>query len=115
MLLLALPALNVLAASADMAMAGKVILSADCMAHASHASCHDKAAGKLSSAVVHAKAVHGMWCSAAGCVQLCAPALSQLASWSAAPLAQRGIFVPTLPATLTGITLAPPHRPPVLA
>ncbi len=112
MLLLALPALNVLAASADMAMAGAAITSADCMAHAS---CHDKTAGKMPEHAGHAKAAHGMLCGGAGCVQLCAPALSQLANWSAAPLATGGIFVPTQPATLAGITLSPPHRPPVLA
>jgi hypothetical protein len=44
MLLLALPALNVLAASADMAMAGEAIISADCMQHETHAACHQKMA-----------------------------------------------------------------------
>ena len=115
MLLLTLPALNVLAASADMAMAGAAITSADCMAHARHASCHDKTAGKMPEHASHAKAAHGMLCGGAGCVQLCAPALFQPASWSAAVLAPDGIFVPTQPARLAGITVSPPHRPPLLA
>ncbi|WP_124643860.1 hypothetical protein [Aquitalea aquatilis] len=115
MLLLALPALNVLAASADMAMAGEAIISADCMAHETHAACHEETAGKMPTHAAHAKAAHGMLCSGAGCVQLCAPSLFQQAAWSAAPLAQVGIFVPTQPAKLAGITLSPPHRPPLLA
>jgi hypothetical protein len=56
MLLLALPALNVLAASADMAMAGEAIISADCMAHETHAACHEKTAGKMPTHAANAKA-----------------------------------------------------------
>jgi len=114
MLLLALPALNVLAASADMAMASEAILSADCMAHETHAACHQETAAKVPTPAAGAKAAHGMLCSAAGCVQLCAPSLFQQAAWSAVPLAQLGVFVPTQPAALAGITLSPPHRPPLL-
>lgn len=115
MLLLTLPALNVLAASADMAMAGEAILSTDCMAHETHADCHEETAGKMPTHAASAKAAHGMLCSGAGCVQLCAPSLFQQTAWSAAPLAQVGIFVPTQPIALAGITLSPPHRPPLLA
>jgi hypothetical protein len=115
MLLLALPALNVLAASADMAMAGEAIISADCMAHETHAACHEATAGKMPPHAANAKAAHGMLCSGAGCVQLCTPSLLQQAAWSATPLAQVGIFVPTQPAALAGITLSPPHRPPLQA
>jgi hypothetical protein len=78
MLLLALPALNVLAASADMAMAGEAITSADCMAHATHASCHDKTAGKMPEHASHAKAAHGMLCGgAAVCSFVLPPCSSQ--------------------------------------
>lgn len=115
MLLLALPALNVLAAGVDMAMASEAIISADCMAHETHASCHAETAGKMPSHAANAKAAHGMLCSGAGCVQLCAPSLFQQTAWSASPLAQVGIFVPTQPAALAGIVLSPPHRPPLLA
>lgn len=115
MLLLALPALNVLAASADIAMAGEAITSSDCMQHETHAACHQKMASKIPTHASSAKTMHGMLCSGAGCVQLCAPSLFQQTAWSATPLAQVGMFVPTQPAELAGITLSPPHRPPLLA
>ncbi|WP_153013309.1 hypothetical protein [Aquitalea pelogenes] len=115
MLLLMLPALNVLAAGVDMAMAGKAVISADCMAHETHAACHKETASKMTTHAATAKAAHGMLCNGAGCVQLCTPSVFQHTAWSAAPLAQVGIFVPTQPAKLAGITLSPPHRPPLLA
>jgi hypothetical protein len=113
MLLLALPALNVLAASLDMAAANKVTMAADCMAQASHVACHQPMAGKLPSHSAHAQDTHGMLCSGAGCMQHCAPSLFAQQIWSAIPVMQVGIFIPTQPAVLTSITLSPPHRPPL--
>jgi len=113
MLLLTFPALNVLAASADMAMANKVAIAANCRAHESHASCHQAAAHKIPTHAANAEATHGMPCSGAGCVLHCAPSLFAQQAWSATPVAQVGIFVPTQPAALAGITLSPPHRPPL--
>jgi hypothetical protein len=54
--------------------------------------------------------MHGMLCSGAGCVQLCAPSLFQQTAWSATPSSQVGIFLFTQPANRFGITLSPPHR-----
>lgn len=113
MLLLALPALNVLAASVDMAAANKVAMAADCMAQASHAYCHQQMAGKLPSHSSHAQDTHGMLCSGSGCMQHCTPSLFAQQGWSAVTVLQVGIFIPTQPAVLAGITLSPPHRPPL--
>jgi len=115
MLLLALPALNVLAAGVDMAMANKAAMSANCMEHEAHATCPQKTANQMPTHTANAKDAHGMLCSSAACVQLCAPFWFQQAAWSAASLDQVGIFVPTQPAVLAGITLSPPQRPPLLA
>ncbi|BBF85186.1 hypothetical protein DLM_1567 [Aquitalea magnusonii] len=112
MLLFALPALNVLAAGMDMAMANRAGLSEDCIAHAAHASCHQHAAGKLSTPGSPQQSAHALPCSS-GCVQHCAPALLLQPTLSVALWAGSGILQPIQPPLLAGITLSPPHRPPL--
>ena len=106
LLMLALPALNVLAADMGMPAADRARASLHCMAKTAEPACH-QAAGKAAAAGCH----QGAQC-AGSCWQLCAPPLYQPQAWAAAPALAGGVFVPNQPARLAGITLTPPHRPP---
>lgn len=112
MLLFALPALNVLAAGGGVGMANPAAMSADCAGHASHASCHQEATVGPASHASQAQPAHGMSCAAAACALHCAPVLLTQQTSLPGLLPHCGMFIPTQPAMLAGITLPPPQRPP---
>lgn len=114
MILLALPALNVLAASIDLNIMDTMTMPATCMAHESHVSCHPILANKSVAHPANVKSQHETLCCHGSC-QFCIPSLLPPQAWIVTPVVPVGIFVPTLPGKLAGITISPPHRPPSLA
>ncbi|SCK26116.1 hypothetical protein [Vogesella sp. LIG4] len=111
MLLLMLPALNVLAADVDMLLQDHAVTAMDCMAVHKPA-CHDSKATPAGDKL--AARHHGLQCGVPGCSALCAPSLLGNAPLTVAALDASGPLVPHQPARLAGIVITPPHRPPLL-
>ncbi|WP_374554278.1 hypothetical protein [Aquitalea pelogenes] len=112
MILLMLPALNVLAADVDAIMLGNTVQATDCMAMHKSA-CHEGKASKPADKMAMGEH-HGLLCSSQGCTPLCTPSLLGHEALTVSAIQESGSLVPYQPAKLAGIVITPPHRPPLL-
>jgi len=112
MVLLMLPALNVLAADVDAIVLNSAVQVTDCMAMQKVA-CHEDKASKPADKMAMVKH-HGLLCSSLSCSPLCAPSLLGHESLIVAAIQVSGPMLPTQPARLSSIVITPPHRPPLL-